>query len=169
MNQLFSFSFLSRSLNQTGELANEVAKVLKVGDALLIDGELGVGKSVFSRELIRSCLSTSDKNLDIPSPSYTLIQTYPGKDFEIWHVDLYRLRTEMELVELGLEEAFSSALCIVEWGSKLEYLEPEDCLRMQINYLPEKLTQRNVTLQTTNKRLGLAMEQVLMLKQNEQG
>lgn len=104
-----------------------MAGYLQNGDALLLSGPVGAGKSHFARTMIRSLLAHDE---DIPSPTFTLVQTYHGKAGYIWHADLYRLSDTLEVVELGLTEAFSDAICIVEWPDRLGSLAPSNALRV---------------------------------------
>ena len=108
-----------------------MAPVLGPGDVLLLDGPLGAGKSFFARALIAARLAAAgEPTEDIPSPTFTLVQTYRAGDLEIWHADLYRLASSWEVTELGLEEAFSTALCLVEWPDRLGELTPAGALRL---------------------------------------
>jgi len=102
-----------------------LAPQLNAGDVILLEGSIGAGKSFFARALILSLLTTPE---DIPSPTFTLVQTYDAPKFDIWHCDLYRLTTPYEVQELGLEDAFEAALCLVEWPDRLGDLTPEDAL-----------------------------------------
>lgn len=111
----------------TDRLGHRLAPLLRAGDVLLLEGPVGAGKSHLSRALIRARLG---RNEDVPSPTFTLIQTY-GADPEIWHADLYRLGHPDEAVELGLEEAFDNALCLVEWPERLGSLTPQNALTLR--------------------------------------
>ncbi len=108
---------ISESTEATRAIAAWLAPLLTQGDCLTLRGDLGAGKTEFSRALIR-CLSDNDA-LEVTSPTFTLMQQYPitlqgGKAWCI-HADLYRLEEESELVELGLDEALSEGLLVVEW------------------------------------------------------
>lgn len=103
----------------TVRLAERIAPELKPGDTLALIGDLGAGKSLFARAIIARRLAVSGRREDIPSPSYTLVQTYEAGEVEIWHADLYRLGDPSEIAELGLEEAFGGAICLVEWADRL--------------------------------------------------
>lgn len=111
--------------NATDQLAQEVAARLKAGDVLLLSGPIGAGKTHFARALIRACLGAAT---EVPSPTFTLVQTYEGEALEIWHADLYRLSHPDEITELGLEAAFSTAACLIEWPERLGDLAPKDAL-----------------------------------------
>lgn len=100
----------------TQALAHRIAPQLKIGDCLLLEGPIGAGKTAFSRALIRARLGRME---DVPSPTFTLVQVYDDPDGDIWHCDLYRLTHPDEAFELGLEEAFETAICLVEWPDRL--------------------------------------------------
>lgn len=107
--------------------ARRLAPHLRAGDVLLLEGPIGAGKTHFARALIQSLLVRAE---DVPSPTFTLVQTYEGTDFEIWHADLYRLTHPDEALELGLTEAFETALCLVEWPERLGSDRPKTALTM---------------------------------------
>lgn len=100
----------------TCRLAQALALRLQPGDTLLLSGGLGAGKTHFARCLIQALLLRPE---DVPSPTFTLVQTYDGATGEVWHADLYRLADTAEIAELGLAEAFETAICIVEWPDRL--------------------------------------------------
>lgn len=105
---------------ETDTLGRCLADVLKAGDTVLLEGSIGAGKTQFCRALIRARLGRME---DVPSPTFTLVQTYEA-DVEIWHADLYRLTHPDEALELGLEEAFDQAICLVEWPDRLGSHQP---------------------------------------------
>lgn len=111
----------------TAKLARRMAGILVPGDTLLLSGEIGAGKSAFARALIRARLGRME---DVPSPTFTLVQTYEDPDGDIWHCDLYRLTHPDEVFELGLDEAFSSAICLIEWPDRLGADMPDSALQM---------------------------------------
>jgi hypothetical protein len=111
-------------------LAQEVAFFVQPGDVLALEGELGAGKSTFARALIRAI--AGDPNLEIPSPTFTLVQSYETPRFEIAHFDLYRLSDPSEIDELGLDAALTRGIAIVEWPSRGDNRVPAD--RLTLNF-----------------------------------
>ena len=110
----------------TAAVARDIAARLVAGDTLLLEGDIGAGKTTFARALIRERMN--DPRLDVPSPTFTLVQTYDARGVEIWHCDLYRLTDPQEVLELGLDDAFSDAICLIEWPDRLGADQPPDAL-----------------------------------------
>lgn len=103
-------------LAQTNAFAASLARQAKPGDVLALAGDLGAGKSAFARAFIRAL---TDPDEDVPSPTFTLVQTYDTDAGEIWHFDLYRLQTPDEALQLGIEDAFHDAISLIEWPERL--------------------------------------------------
>jgi tRNA threonylcarbamoyl adenosine modification protein YjeE len=119
----------------TERLARALAPHLGPGDLVGLTGGLGAGKSTFARALIVARLAALGRAEDIPSPSYTLVQTYDLDGVELWHADLYRLGSAAEAAELGLEDAFATALCLVEWADRLGPALPARRLMLDLEML----------------------------------
>lgn len=122
--------FTCSSPDQTADLARRIAARLGPASVLLLEGNIGAGKTHFARSLIQHLLAQPE---DVPSPTFTLVQTYQTPDFEIWHADLYRLSHPDEVFELGLTEAFDTALCLVEWPDRLADLAPDTALTLRFS------------------------------------
>ncbi len=118
--------------SDTQRLGTCLAPLLKAGDTLLLDGPIGAGKTSLARAIIQARLAAIGRSEDVPSPTYTLVQTYDDGDTEIWHSDLYRLGDSSEVLELGLEDAFDTAIVLVEWPDRLGDLAPSDALRVRL-------------------------------------
>ena len=112
----------------TARLGAWLSDHLSGGDCVLLSGPIGAGKSHLARAFIRARLGRME---DVPSPSFTLVQTYDA-DVEIWHADLYRLSHPDDLLELGLDDAFSCAICLIEWPDRLGNLAPENAIRIDL-------------------------------------
>lgn len=113
----------------TACLACAVAERLRPGDAVLLDGPLGAGKSAFARAALRHL--TGDPALDVPSPSYTLVQSYETKRGRVHHFDLWRLAGPGDVAELGWDEARGD-IVLVEWPDRLGDLRPPDALTVAL-------------------------------------
>lgn len=114
----------------TERLARQVAALARPGDVIALHGDLGAGKTRFARAFIGQMTGETE----VPSPTFTLVQTYEAPDATIWHFDLYRLASPEEAIELGLEEAFSSGVSLVEWPDRLGSALPEDRLDIVIDF-----------------------------------
>ena len=101
-------------LSATTELASALAPLLKAGDVIALRGGLGTGKTTFARALIAALLG---QETDVPSPTYTLVQTYDGPSFPIFHMDLYRLEHPDDVFELGWDDT-QSGLALIEWPDR---------------------------------------------------
>ncbi len=119
------------SVAATEKAAAMIASLARAGDVFALSGELGAGKTTFARGFVRA-LTTADE--DVPSPTFTLVQTYGTPKGEIWHCDLYRLTQPDDAIELGLEDAFASAICLIEWPERLGRLLPPTSLAMSFTF-----------------------------------
>jgi len=113
----------------TANLASILAQNVQSGDTVLLLGEVGAGKTHFARSFIKSLLTVDE---DVPSPTFTLVQTYDTVIGEVWHSDLYRLSTEQEIEELGLFDAMIEAVCLIEWPDRLGSYTPTDALHIEL-------------------------------------
>ncbi|MEO0402795.1 MAG: tRNA (adenosine(37)-N6)-threonylcarbamoyltransferase complex ATPase subunit type 1 TsaE [Pseudomonadota bacterium] len=113
----------------TAACAIALGAELRAGDTILLCGSVGAGKTHFARALIQSILDVVE---DVPSPTFTLVQTYDTAHGALWHTDLYRIQSEGEVDELGLLDAFEDAICLVEWPDRLGTLAPQNALSLTI-------------------------------------
>lgn len=113
----------------TEALGRRLAALAQAGDVILLEGPIGAGKSCLARAFIRSRLGREE---EVPSPTFTLVQVYEAPGADIWHADLYRLTHPDEVWELGLDDAFASAICLVEWPDRLGTHVPADALRLRL-------------------------------------
>ncbi len=125
-------------------LAARLGAVLRRGDVVTLRGTLGAGKTTFARALIRSLAGAAE---EVPSPTFTLVQTYDLPELSLWHFDLYRLEErENDILELGWEEARRQGAVLVEWPERLGTLLPRDHLDIAIDFTEDSETSRRVTL-----------------------
>ena len=114
---------------ETKLLAEALAGVAQKGDIFALYGNLGAGKSTFSRYFIKKLTGASD----VPSPTFTLVQMYDAPLFEIYHYDMYRLKQPEEAYELGIEDAFYNAVNLIEWPERIESLLPKNIWKVFIS------------------------------------
>lgn len=121
-------------LAATHALASTIATLLRPGDAVLLEGPLGAGKTEFARALLRA--SAADPALEVPSPTYTLVQEYRTPVGPIAHFDLWRLDGPADLAELGWDEA-RQGVVLVEWPDRLGAFRPADALTISFEPVGE--------------------------------
>jgi tRNA threonylcarbamoyladenosine biosynthesis protein TsaE len=141
---------------ETRELAIRLKENLQNGDIILLIGEIGAGKSHFARSLIQAAM---DKIEEVPSPTFTLVQTYETTIGSIWHADLYRLNDQSDIFELVLIDAFGNEIVLVEWPDRLGHLEPQDALTVKITILEKN--KREITFSTTSSEWKARLEKTL--------
>jgi tRNA threonylcarbamoyladenosine biosynthesis protein TsaE len=107
--------------------AAKLAGMSRIGDIIGLSGPLGSGKTTFARGFVRARVG---EVIDVPSPTFTLVQTYTTPTADVWHCDLYRLDRPQDGIELGLEEAFANAITLLEWPERLGTLLPQSRLMM---------------------------------------
>ena len=115
----------------TAALAVRISALAKPADIVALRGDLGVGKTSFARAFIRA---RSNRDEEVPSPTFTLVQVYELGETAIWHFDLYRLRTPEEAWELGIEDAFYSGISLIEWAGRLGPLLPDRRLEIALGF-----------------------------------
>lgn len=113
----------------TARLAGTLATLARPGDVIALNGALGAGKSVLARAFVRALCGAKT---EVPSPTYTLVQSYDAPDFTIIHADLYRLQGPEEVEETGLCEHFDTAVTLIEWPQKLGPLMPPEHLQIDL-------------------------------------
>ena len=114
----------------TSRLGAILAGLLRPGDTVLLNGPIGAGKTHLARSFIQNFIGRME---DVPSPSFTLVQVYGADGTEIWHADLYRLSHPDEVIELGLVDAFDTAICLIEWPDKLGKMAPKNALTITLS------------------------------------
>lgn len=139
----------------TTDFARSLANHLHPGDVILLSGGIGAGKTHFARSLIHAL---QDPPEDVPSPTFTLVQVYDTPKGEVWHSDLYRLSDPDECVELGLTDAFETAICLVEWPDKLDDLTPDNALSIHLDTVDAEEDHRQMSLTWSDPRWDKVMD-----------
>jgi tRNA threonylcarbamoyladenosine biosynthesis protein TsaE len=114
----------------TVALATLLAPRLRAGDVVALHGELGAGKTFFARAVIQALGGPEE----VPSPTFTLVQTYDLAPAPVWHFDLYRLSDPKDAHELDIEDAFVDAISLIEWPERLGTLLPDDRLDVHLAF-----------------------------------
>jgi tRNA threonylcarbamoyl adenosine modification protein YjeE len=136
----------------TEALGTGIASALRAGDAVLLSGPLGAGKTVLARAILRA-LGITDR---VPSPSFTLVQSYETRNFTVRHFDLYRIERESDLIELGLQDALSQGAVIVEWPEHAFGQMPDSALKIEL--CPSEREARTARLTGGDRWTGILEE-----------
>jgi tRNA threonylcarbamoyladenosine biosynthesis protein TsaE len=128
-NETFKVAITSEE--QTAALASAVSEHLRAGDVICLRGDLGTGKTTFTRSLVAGLGSPAR----VSSPTFTLVHEYRGGRLPVWHVDAYRLRTPDDIADIGLDEVFlmREGVVVIEWPERIEAALPEDHLDISIH------------------------------------
>jgi tRNA threonylcarbamoyladenosine biosynthesis protein TsaE len=119
----------------TDELGRKLAGILRPGDVVALEGPLGSGKTALARAAIRALTSPEE---DVPSPTFTLVQSYECEQGPLYHFDLYRLEAPDQAVELGIDDAFAEGISLVEWPERLGGYLPRRHLKITLAAGPDK-------------------------------
>ncbi len=142
--------------NQTIALGQKIAGILKAGDFICLDGDLGTGKTFLSKSIARS-LGVDEY---ITSPSYTIINEYEGK-LPIYHFDVYRINDIDEMYEIGYEEYFfGEGVCLVEWANMIKDLLPDSYFQIKLS-MCESFNSRIIEITGSTKELEKRLEEIL--------
>ncbi|MCE9650046.1 MAG: tRNA (adenosine(37)-N6)-threonylcarbamoyltransferase complex ATPase subunit type 1 TsaE [Parvibaculum sp.] len=128
----------------TQALGAALARAVRAGDFIALRGELGAGKTALARALIQARLGPDGVNEDVPSPTFTLVQSYEAPDILLTHVDLYRIDRPEDARELGLADALDEGVLLVEWPDKLGAL-PVDRLDIELVLVGETVREARLT------------------------
>ncbi len=132
----YSFTVALADEQATRRLVVDIAAVLGPGDLVTLSGDLGAGKSTFARALIRHL--GGDETIEVPSPTFTLMQVYDLPRFPLVHADLYRLSGPSELAELGFEDVSEGAVTLLEWPDRAAGFLPPDRLDVALTLVPQQ-------------------------------
>jgi N-acetylmuramate 1-kinase len=130
-----SYAVALENERATLALAADIAAALEPGDMVTLSGDLGAGKTAFARAMIRTL--AGDPNIEVPSPTFTLMQTYDLPRFPVVHADLYRLEGPGELTELGFDDLPKDAVVLLEWPDRAAGLLPPDRLDVALTLAPQ--------------------------------
>ena len=114
-------TYISKSEEDTINFAKNFAKNLKIGDIIVLSGELGSGKTKF----VQGILENFGMANEISSPTFTIVNEYNSPTINIYHFDVYRLEDADEFYAIGGDEYFSKGICIIEWGEMIEDILPK--------------------------------------------
>ncbi len=150
-----SRTFYLKSEQQTEELGCKLAAIAQKRDTFALFGTLGMGKSVLARAFIQKLVG----KVEVPSPTFTLVQSYEAPKFDIYHFDLYRLKDPDEIFEIGVEEALYDGVSLIEWPEKMQGYLPKDVFRILIEPDGEG---RKVTITTSSEDKTKRLSEVVL-------
>lgn len=149
MEEVLQFKLAAEA--DTRAVGHRLAHLARKGDVFALYGTLGMGKSTLARAFVQELCGLGE----VPSPTFTLLQTYEAPDFEIYHFDLYRLKSPDEIFEIGVEEALYSGVSLIEWPDKMAGYLPRDIFRLEIT--PDGTGRRlSIWVQSAEKRARLS-------------
>lgn len=144
-------SFVSNGPEDTYGFGAQLGPLLRPGDVVCLEGELGTGKTVLAKGIAEG-LGIND---DITSPTYTLINEYYG-DIALYHFDLYRLEDGEELFYIGGEALlYGQGVSVIEWASRARELLPRDCIWIYLSMLEHNESSRCIRIVATEKHYGV--------------
>lgn len=147
-----------QSPDDTDRIAKRLGQIVSIGDCILLQGAIGAGKTHFARSFLHAVMDVPE---DVPSPTFTIVQTYETRIGQVWHADLYRLGSPDELVEIGLADAFETAVCLIEWPDRLGDLCPSNALTMVFNDVADDPEARVLNLSWTDHDWDERLKKVL--------
>ena len=155
------YIFNSENEENTIQLAYTIAKVLEKGDIIVLNGELGAGKTKFTQGILKYF----GLEKEISSPTFTIVNEYTKDNVNIYHFDVYRLEDEEEFYAIGGEEYFQNGICIIEWGELIKNVLPKDYIEIKFNKNDDNLDFRTIEIyphgEKMNKKLkNLSIEEI---------
>lgn len=120
------YTYISKSEEETIEIAKKIASKLKKGDIIVLSGELGTGKTKFTQGI----LTYFGLENEISSPTFTIVNEYTSKKINIYHFDVYRITDIDEFYAIGGEEYFNKGICIIEWGEIIKDALPKEYIKI---------------------------------------
>lgn len=139
--------YITNSEEETKEFAKEFAKKLKIGDVVILSGDLGSGKTKF----VEGVLSNFGLENEISSPTFTIVNEYKKDDINIYHFDVYRLEDSDEFYAIGGEEYFEKGICLIEWGEIIEDALPNKYIKISFKRNIEDDNKREINIDYVGK------------------
>lgn len=141
---MIDFEYISHSPEETMNFASKLAEKLNVGDVIVLNGDLGSGKTKFTEGILKYF----GLEAEISSPTFTIVNEYNSKDFNIYHFDVYRFSNSNEFYAIGGEDYFSQGLCIIEWGTIISDALPNDYIEINFEKTDDNVDYRLLKIRT---------------------
>ena len=137
---------ISNSENETKLIGKKFAERLKKGDVVVLTGDLGSGKTMFTEGV----LQYFELNNEISSPTFTIVNEYANEKETIYHFDVYRLEDEDEFYAIGGEEYFQKGICLIEWGEMIEKALPNKYIHISFSRNLDEENRREIKIEFIN-------------------
>ena len=167
MNAPATFSVALANEAATGQLMADLALLISPGDLITLSGDLGAGKTAAARAMIRYL--ADDEALEVPSPTFTLAQSYDLPSLPLVHADLYRISDPYELEEIGLSPLPEGTVALIEWPERAEDTLPADRIDIAFNHRPGLGSTARVAVITGYGRTAAVVERLKTLRQFLEG
>ena len=141
---MIDFEYISHSPEETMNFACKLASKINTGDVVVLNGDLGSGKTKFTEGLLKYFGLENE----ISSPTFTIVNEYNAKDLNIYHFDVYRFSDSSEFYAIGGEDYFSQGLCIIEWGSIISDALPNEYIEINFEKSDENVDFRLLKVRT---------------------
>lgn len=151
---MINFEYISRSSDNTIDFAQKLAAKLNSGDIIVLNGDLGSGKTKFTEGILKYFGLDSE----ISSPTFTIVNEYNAKDFNIYHFDVYRFSDSSEFYAIGGEDYFLQGLCIIEWGNIISDALPNDYIEINFEKCDEDDNYRLLKIRTEGNKYDSLFE-----------
>ncbi len=123
---------ISKNIDDTMNIAQKLAKHLKCSDIIVLTGNLGTGKTYFTKGILKHFIQIDE----VSSPTFTIVNEYSSNPI-IYHFDVYRLENTDEFINIGGEEYFQNGICIIEWGERISDVLPKEFLQIKFEMIDE--------------------------------
>ncbi len=140
-------TFISQKEQDTIDFAENFASNLKVGDIIVLSGELGSGKTKF----VQGVLKHFGLENEISSPTFTIVNEYNAEKINIYHFDVYRLADSDEFYAMGGDEYFSNGICLIEWGEMIEDILPKPYIKITFGKSKDNVNYRELKIERIEK------------------
>lgn len=151
--QNIDYEIISNSVEETISLGKKIAKYLNIGDILILSGDLGSGKTYFTKGILQNFLEVDE----VCSPTFTIVNEYSSTP-PIYHFDVYRLKDSFEFLNIGGEEYLYNGICVIEWGETILDVLPNEYLHIQITKLDND--SRKITFTAKSERFKNILKEV---------
>ena len=150
------YIYTSKSEDDTKQLAQKFASILKTGDVIVLSGDLGSGKTKFTEGF----LTYYGLENEISSPTFTIVNEYKKDSINIYHFDVYRLEDSSEFYAIGGEEYFENGICIIEWGELIEDALPKDYIKIDFSRDSNNVDERTLNIQSIGQKYDKIIEKI---------